>query len=122
MNNFYLIPVGFFGLSLFSVLFYNNLILLMQFLNILYLKNEGCLLTRTVLVVVEVNYQLLNQPKFDLSFEIFLVFLLLFLGFLNLTQKSEGTNDLSISFFMPLQIDFTPNASVFIYPVDPKKH
>lgn len=57
-----------------------------------------------------------QQQKFDVVFEIFLVFFclpwvlslfsfLLFLGFLNLTQKTEATNDLLIFFFMLVQID-----------------
>lgn len=64
---------------------------------------------------------LLNQSKFDVSFEIFLAFLggrkagsfvcvflccccfPLFFGFLSLTQKTEGTNDLLTFFFMHLQ-------------------
>lgn len=93
--------------------------------NALYLKIEGiCLLKqsghcRTHVVV------LLSQQKFDVSFEIFLAFIFwwlfvclitcfslvflllyffLFPGFLNLTQKTRGTNDLSIFFFMLLQL------------------
>lgn len=102
----YLFSFFFLNSFLFSILFYNRHIWFVQFKNILHLKSQGHLFIRTVLVVAGVR--LLNQLKCDVGFEIFLVFLLLSLGFLNLTQKTEGTNDLSISFFMPLQIDFTP--------------
>ena len=58
-----------------------------------------------------------QQQKFDVVFEIFWGFFfclpwvlslfsfLLFLGFVNLTQKTEATNNLLIFFFMLVQID-----------------
>lgn len=66
----------------------------------------------SVLVVAGLNNQNLMWALksfwfclFDCFGFCFCFLFLLFLGFLNLTQKTEPTNDLSIFFFMLLQID-----------------